>query len=74
MLTARPNAEGAYRQLAAKTPGRALSRNENAHRGAPATVHGKGKNVLLQTPFNPTTKRALFVPSALFIAHVCSTP
>ncbi|KAF9020659.1 hypothetical protein BDZ89DRAFT_958077, partial [Hymenopellis radicata] len=31
-------------------------RNENAHRGAPATVAGKGKNVLLQTPFNPTTK------------------
>ncbi|KIY64305.1 hypothetical protein CYLTODRAFT_425345 [Cylindrobasidium torrendii FP15055 ss-10] len=33
-----------------KTPAR---QNENALRGAPRTIGGKGKTVLLQTPFNP---------------------
>ncbi|KAK0440307.1 hypothetical protein EV421DRAFT_793197 [Armillaria borealis] len=55
MLTSRPisrnNDLAGQRQMLAKTPGRVIHQNENANRG-PATVHGKGKNTLLQTPFN----------------------
>ncbi|KAK0443106.1 uncharacterized protein EV420DRAFT_1649390 [Desarmillaria tabescens] len=55
MLTSRPisrnNDLTGQRQILAKTPGRVIHQNENANRG-PATVHGKGKNTLLQTPFN----------------------
>ncbi|KAK0475801.1 hypothetical protein IW261DRAFT_458709 [Armillaria novae-zelandiae] len=55
MLTSRPisrnNDLAGQRQMLAKTPGRIVHQNENANRG-PATVHGKGKNTLLQTPFN----------------------
>ncbi|KAK0216849.1 hypothetical protein IW262DRAFT_150857 [Armillaria fumosa] len=55
MLTSCPisrnNDLAGQRQILAKTPGRIIHQNENANRG-PATVHGKGKNTLLQTPFN----------------------
>ncbi|KAK0186444.1 hypothetical protein F5146DRAFT_985785 [Armillaria mellea] len=54
MLTSRPisrNNDLTQRQMLAKTPGRIIHQNENANRG-PATIHGKGKNTLLQTPFN----------------------
>ncbi|PBK89565.1 hypothetical protein ARMGADRAFT_935461 [Armillaria gallica] len=55
MLTSRPMSRNndltGQRQMLAKTPGRVMRQNENANRG-PATVHGKGKNTLLQTPFN----------------------
>ncbi|KAK0475623.1 hypothetical protein EDD18DRAFT_1089808 [Armillaria luteobubalina] len=55
MLTSRPisrnNDLTVQRQMLAKTPGRVVYQNENANRG-PATVHGKGKNTLMQTPFN----------------------
>ncbi|KAK0199738.1 hypothetical protein DFS33DRAFT_1364644 [Desarmillaria ectypa] len=55
MLTSRPisrnNDLAGQRQMLSKTPGRVFHQNENAYRG-PATVHGKGKNTLLQTPFN----------------------
>ncbi|KAG7440779.1 uncharacterized protein BT62DRAFT_923814 [Guyanagaster necrorhizus] len=55
MLTSRPISRNndliGHRQMLSKTPGRVMHQNENANRG-PATVHGKGKNTLLQTPFN----------------------